>query len=67
MEDRKKEQIEQDYKAVISQDGLIIINRAQRYVEDLSEGKVSPEELKGMVRLIKHIKDAKEDFKNLRG
>lgn len=54
--------LEKEYNAIQSEEGIIILTRCQQYIEAMSESKLSADEIRGMVRLLKHIKGAKDDF-----
>lgn len=62
----KKLLIQAEFKAFESQDVKIILNRCQRFIEKNAENKTSAEELKGMVRLLRHIKQIPEEFEDLK-
>lgn len=61
-----KDELEAEFRAVNSDNGKVIINRCQRYIEDQAESKCEPSELKGMVRLLRYIKQAREEFEQAR-
>lgn len=61
-----KQQTVLEYNALISSEGQVLINRCQRYIEEKSESKSTSDEVRGMVRLLKHLKDIKQEFQVLR-
>lgn len=51
--------------ALKSEQGQTIIRRCQRYIEGMASCKTEPFEIKGMVMLLKNIKDVEEEFNYL--
>lgn len=58
--------IQEEYRAFESESTKIIIERCQRFVEKNAENKTTAEELKGMIRLIKNIRQIPEEFETLK-
>lgn len=50
------------YQALKSNEVNIILERCQKYIERMSESKFSSDEIRGMIRLLKHIKDIEAEY-----
>jgi hypothetical protein len=61
-----KDELEAEFRAINTEEGKAIINRCQKYIEEQAESKCESSELKGMVRLLRHIKEARSDFEKAR-
>jgi hypothetical protein len=59
------EQIAKEYNAFKSKDGEAIVARCQEFIEE-NCSKLEPLELRGMVRLLRHIKAVGDDYRELR-
>lgn len=62
----KETLIQIQYKAYESDGIAVILERCQKYIEKNAENKTTPEELRGMVRLLRHIKQIPEEFAELK-
>lgn len=62
----KETLIQIQFKAFDCESTKIILKRCQDFIEKNAENKTTPEELKGMVRLLKNIKQIPEEFEILK-
>lgn len=60
--DPEKLNVQAEFQALKSDEVALILRRCQRYVENSADSKLSSDEIRGMVRLIKHIKDIESEF-----
>ena len=63
----QNEQLTQkEYSAYDTVQARILLERCQRFIEKNAENKTPAEELRGMVRLLRHIKQIPEEFEQLK-
>ncbi len=62
----KETLIQLEFKAFDCDSTRLILQRCQRFIERNADGKTTPEELRGMIRLLKDIKQIPEEFERLK-